>query len=47
MNFMAKKPGNKVKRRASLSASENKKKEQHTENVDTQRPKTLSIAVLY
>ncbi|NTZ53193.1 hypothetical protein FCH32_23345, partial [Citrobacter gillenii] len=36
---MAKKPGNKVKRRASLSASENKKKEQHTENVETQRPK--------
>ncbi|MDM3278175.1 hypothetical protein OGW16_02005, partial [Citrobacter sp. Ce104] len=36
---MAKKPGNKVKRRASLSASDNKKKEQHTANVDTQRPK--------
>ncbi|MDM3316693.1 hypothetical protein OGV94_00095, partial [Citrobacter sp. Ce006] len=26
-------------RRASLSASDNKKKEQHTANVDTQRPK--------
>ena len=36
---MAKKPGNKVKRRASLTASENKKKEQHTANVETQRPK--------
>ncbi|MDM3272006.1 DUF6708 domain-containing protein, partial [Citrobacter sp. Ce129] len=36
---MAKKPGNKVKRRASLSASDNKKKKQHTANVETQRPK--------
>ncbi|WP_431618713.1 hypothetical protein [Citrobacter europaeus] len=36
---MAKKTVNKVKRRASLSASENKKKEQHTVNVETQRPK--------
>ena len=36
---MAKKTVNKVKRRASLSASENKKKEQHTANVEIQRPK--------
>ena len=36
---MAKKTVNKVKRRASLSASDNKKKKQHTANVDTQRPK--------